>query len=282
MFALGYYDKSKDKILKIKDIESTYDASSADCKMFGILGGLSHKIYFGNKWTWRTTVAYNAQHIKSDEGYWGLLRNEFNQLIAPIAYEEPYHLYPFSKQKMNEDSILFNTELSKQITGKWLTQFGAEYSHRFFHMLYRSTNTIYEPQEFAQTWLDAKGDTGLGSIFWQNIIKPFDKLTFNVGVTGSYFSFSDDFAVEPRVSMKWDANEKNSFSLGYGLHSMIERLDAYFYEEDGVRMNKDLGFSKAHHFLGTYMHKFTDNLNLRFQCLLSVWFRHTSGICHHA
>lgn len=273
LFTLGYYDKSNDKRLKIKDIESTYDALSADCKMFGFLGGLTHKIYFGNKWTWRTTVAYNAQHVKSDEGYWGLQRNEFNQLITPIAYEEPNRLYPFSRNKMNEDRILFNTEISKQLSSKWLTQFGVEYSHRFFHMLYRSTETIYEPYETnAQTWLDAKGDTGLGSIFWQNIIKPADNLTFNLGVTGSYFSFSDDFSVEPRASMKWDFNDKNSISLGYGLHSMIERLDAYFYEENGQRLNKDLGFSKAHHFLGTYMHKFTDNLNLRFNAYYQYGF----------
>ena len=272
LFALGYYDKSKDKILDIEDIESTYDALSGDCKMFGILGGLSHKIYFGNKWTWRTTVAYNAQHIKSDEGYWGLKRNEFNQLIIPVAYEEPNKLYPFSNQKMNEDRILFNTEISKQVTSKWLTQFGAEYSHRFFKMVYRATDAIYDPVESMQTWLDAKGDTGLGSIFWQNIIKPSDQLTFNIGVTGSYFSFSDDYSVEPRASMKWDFNDKNSISFGYGLHSMIERLDAYFYEEDGERKNKDLGFSKAHHFLGTYMHKFNENLNLRFNAFYQYGF----------
>lgn len=274
LFALGYYDKSSDKIQDIEDIETIYDALSGDCHMFGVLGGVSHKIYFGNKWTWRTTLAYNAQHIKADDNYWGLNRDANNVIITEpkISFEEPRQLYPFGRTKMNEDRILFNTEVSKQLTNKWLTQLGVEYSQRFFKMQYRSTEAIYEPVENMHTWLDAKGDTGLGSIFWQNIVKPTNNLTFNIGVASSYFTFSDDATIEPRVSMKWDFSEKNSVSLGYGLHSMIERLDAYFYEEDGQRLNKNLGFSKAHHFLGTFMHKFNENLNLRFNAFYQYGF----------
>lgn len=263
LFALGFYDKAEDKALKIKDIESVYDASKQEGYVFGLLGGISHKVFFGNKWTWRTTLAYNAQHVKADIGYWGLTLDDAGVLVLPVSYAEtPHRLYPYSRQKMNEDRIQFNTEVSKQLTPVWLTQFGAEYSHRFFTLGYRSTDYVYDVSPF-KVWNDAKGDTGLGSVFWQNVIKPNEQFSVNVGVSGSYFAFSDDVSVEPRVSMKWEPNERNSFSLGYGLHSMIERMDAYFYEEAGRRLNKDLGFSKAHHLLASYMYKFNDNLNLR-------------------
>ena len=279
VFALGYYDKAKDKALKIGDVETIYDASNQDGHVFGLLGGLSHKIYFGNKWTWRTTVAYNGQHIKADVGYWGLTRDENNRITTPISYsEEPHRLYPYSNQKMEEDRVTFNTEISKQVTPMWLTQFGGEYSHRFFKLGYKSAEYVYDERPFTP-WVDAKGNTGLGSLFWQNIIKPTEKISLNLGIASSYFAFSDDFSVEPRVSVKWEPNEKNSFALGYGLHSMLERMDAYFYEnEDEVRMNKDLGFSKAHHLLATYMHKFNDNLNLRVNAYYQYGFDTPVGI----
>ena len=278
LFALGYYDSSTDKALDISDVESIYDASNQNGHMWGLLGGVTHRIHFGNKWTWRTTLAYNAQHIKADIGYWGLKRDNNNVLTLPVSYDsDPHTLYPYSQQLMNEDRLTINTELSKQLTHKWLMQFGGEYSHRFFELGYKSNNYIYEQVPFL-TWLDAKGDTGLGNLFWQNVIKPSDKFSVNLGVSASYFLFSKDVSVEPRVSMKWDVNDKNTISLGYGLHSMIERMDAYFYEENGKRLNKDLGFSKAHHLLATYMHRFGDNLNLRFNAYYQYGFDTPVGI----
>ena len=45
--------------------------------------------------------------------------------------------------------------------------------------------------------------------------------------------------------MKWDIDDRNTLSLGYGLHSMVERMDAYFFEQNGVRTNKNLGLSEG-------------------------------------
>jgi hypothetical protein len=79
--------------------------------------------------------------------------------------------------------------------------------------------------------------------------------------------------------MKWDPNEKNSFALGYGLHSMVEKLDAYFYrDDDGKLVNKDLGLTKAHHFQATYMYKFNSNLTLRANAYYQYGFNTPVGI----
>lgn len=270
-FALGYYDGAEDKYLDIEDIKSIYDASRQNGHMWGLLGGGSHKIYFDSKWTWRTTIAYNAQHVKADIGYWGLKRGTNNVLSIPIAYEEPKTVLPYSSQKMNEDRILFNTELSKQVTSKWLTQFGAEYSHRFFNFGYSATDFVYSTAPFTK-YVCTKGNTGLGSLFWQNIIKPSQRFSLNLGVAANYFLFSKDLSIEPRISAKWNMDDNNTLSFGYGLHSMVERLDAYFYEVNGKQVNKDLGLSKAHHILLTYMHKFNDNLNLRINAYYQYGF----------
>jgi len=279
VFGLGFFDTNWDERMKIKDTHSAYDASDNDSKLAQLLAGVSHKILLGNKWTWRSTLAYNMQHIKADEYYYGLKRDENDVLIYPLEYEEPEKKYLFSKQKTNEDRIIFNTELSKQVNDKWLTQFGGEYSHRFFNLVYRSADRLYAPVETMKDITNMKDDTGLASVFWQNLYKFNDHLSATAGISANYFLYSKKYSVEPRVSMKWDPNEKNSFSLGYGLHSMVEKLDAYFYrDDDGKLVNKDLGLTKAHHFQATYMYKFNSNLTLRANAYYQYGFNTPVGI----
>ena len=279
VFGLGFIDTNWDERMKIKDTHSAYDASDNDSKLAQLLAGVSHKILLGNKWTWRSTLAYNMQHIKDDEYYYGLKRDENDVLIYPLEYEEPEQKYLFSKQKINEDRIIFNTELSKQVNDKWLTQFGGEYSHRFFNLVYRSADRLYAPVETMKDITNMKDDTGLASVFWQNLYKFNDHLSATAGISANYFLYSKKYSVEPRVSMKWDPNEKNSFALGYGLHSMVEKLDAYFYrDDDGKLVNKDLGLTKAHHFQATYMYKFNSNLTLRANAYYQYGFNTPVGI----
>ena len=272
-FALGFIDKSWDVELDIKDIHSIYDASDQEGSLYNALLGASHKIHFDNKWTWRTTAAYNMQHNKVDMEYWGL---HFDANHKPIGFEGKD--YPFSYLKQNEDRAVFNTELSKQINPRWLLQLGGEYSHRFFDLNFRTAENVYEPVS-PTPYYATKDNTGLASIFWSNLWKPTDNLSFNIGLSGSYFLLSKDFSIEPRASMKWEPGKRHSISLGYGLHSMIEKLDAYFFRNaDGTMANKDLGLSKAHHLLTTYMYKFTDNLNLRFNAYYQYGFDTPVGI----
>ena len=279
VFGLAMFDKTRTDRVDLKDMHSAYDASNNDGKMTQILAGVSHKIYLPSKWTWRTTAAYNMQHINMDNLYYGLMRNADGTLTDPLAFEEPEKQYLFSKQKQNEDRLLFNTELSKQVSPKWLTQFGAEYSHRFFNLRYSSVDYLYADLSTMHTYTDMKDDTGLASAFWQNLFTLSKHVSLSAGVAANYFLLSKDFSVEPRVSMKWQMDDRNSLSLGYGLHSMVEKLDTYFYRDaNGRLVNKDLGLTKAHHLLATYMHKFGDNLNLRLNVFYQYGFDVPVGI----
>ena len=283
IFGLAFHDNTYDDPLKLKDLHSAFDASDSDSKLTQILAGVSHKIYFDNKWTWRTTVAYNMQHLKSDLFYFGLARDNAGVLTSPLAYEDPDNpkskKYPFSNQKMNEERVVFNTEFSKQVTKKWLTMFGGEYSHRFFDLGYKAHDQLYDVVNPMTEYSKMKDNTGLANLFWQNIFHVSDYFSLSAGISGNYFVLSKDFSVEPRVSFKWDPDEKNSFSVGYGLHSMIEKLDTYFYrDENGKLVNKDLGMSKAHHLHATYIHKFNSNLTLRMNAYYEYGFDTPVGV----
>ena len=273
VFGLALFDKTHTDRVKLKDMHSAYDASNNDGDMMQILAGVSHKIHLGNKWTWRITAAYNMQHISMDNLYYGLQRDANGVLTTPLAFEEPEKQYLFSKQKQNEDRLLFNTELSKQVSGKWLTQFGAEYSHRFFDLNYRSVDRLYADPSTMQTFTNMKDNTGLASAFWQNLLTLSDHISMSLGVAANYFVLSKDFSAEPRFSIKWQPDDKNSISFGYGLHSMVEKLDAYFYRDAaGNLVNKDLGLTKAHHLLANYMYKINDNMNIRLNLFYQYGF----------
>lgn len=279
IFGLGFYDTSWDERVKLEDTHSAYDASDNDAKLAQLLVGVSHKIHLGNKWTWRTTTAYNMQHLKNDIYYYGLERSAEGFISQPLAYEEPERKYLFSIQKVNEDRLLFNTELSKQVTDRWLIQFGGEYSHRFFNLAYKSVDQLYAPVSTMHEYTKMKDDTGLANIFCQNLVRVSNYFSLSAGIAGNYFLLSKDFSVEPRASLKWDPDEKNSFSMGYGLHSMIEKLDAYFYRDpEGNLANKDLGLTKAHHLHATYVHKLNSNLTLRMNAYYEYGFDTPVGI----
>lgn len=84
-----------------------------------------------------------------------------------------------------------------------------------------------------------------------------DKLTLNAGLHAQYLSLNNSTSIEPRVGLRYQAAPKHTFSLGYGLHSQMQALDVYFYEQvqaDGSvnKSNQDLDFTRSHHFVVGY------------------------------
>ena len=129
VFGLGFYDKADDQVPELEDVHSIYDVSDQHFKMWNLVAGASHKIHLGNKWTWRTTLAYNMQHDNLDTGYRYFDQDATGAITRFTGGEAPFYYL-----KQNEDRLTLNTELSKQVTPKWLTQVGGEYSQRFFNI----------------------------------------------------------------------------------------------------------------------------------------------------
>lgn len=81
-----------------------------------------------------------------------------------------------------------------------------------------------------------------------------DHLSLNTGIHAMWYAFNHTGSVEPRAGLKWQTSEKQSFGLGYGLHSMVNPISVYFRQtrlSDGsfVMLNKDLPFPRSHHFV---------------------------------
>ncbi|MFM2017469.1 MAG: hypothetical protein RL007_1125 [Bacteroidota bacterium] len=78
------------------------------------------------------------------------------------------------------------------------------------------------------------------------------KLTLNLGIHGQYLHLSESWAVEPRMGFKWQINEKNSLSIGSGLHSQIQPIFIYYNQTllpngQYALTNTNVDYSKAFH-----------------------------------
>lgn len=88
---------------------------------------------------------------------------------------------------------------------------------------------------------------------WQNFL-------LTGGFHIQHFELTDASSFEPRFAIQFKPNQ-NSFSLSYGRHSQVEPLSIYFAHPQ----NRDLGLTKANHFVAGYSRSFTDNFFLNLE-----------------
>ena len=107
----------------------------------------------------------------------------------------------------------------------------------------------------------------LWQYFGQIRYKPTNKFTFNAGLHGMSFSFNRSNIIEPRLSVAYQPGAKNTITLSYGLHGQLQPLPVYLYEEQNGngfdRTNRNLDFSKAHHYVLGYENRFAADWRIK-------------------
>jgi hypothetical protein len=102
-----------------------------------------------------------------------------------------------------------------------------------------------------------------------------DNLTLINGLHFLQFALNHNYSVEPRLALKWEMNEKQSFNIGAGIHSKLEGVSTYLarnYDENGImsQPNRDLDITKAAHFVIGYDNRIASNMNVR----IETYFQH--------
>jgi hypothetical protein len=96
-----------------------------------------------------------------------------------------------------------------------------------------------------------------------------DDLTLINGLHFLKFALNGNYSVEPRVALKWQTTETQSFNIGAGLHSKLEGVSTYLARnyDNGVayRPNKDLDITKAAHFVFGYDNQIAPKTHLRIE-----------------
>lgn len=202
-------------------------------KMFFV--GISHTFLFNNTTYGKFTVSASAN-------------NSLTTVDTVTSPETDFNTY---KNNANEGQYIANYVLNKKFSAKHLVRTGITYQYLWFDneekAFYRSLNDY----AFLN---DAQDNTGLLQSFLHWQFRANDKLTFNSGIYFQEFLLNNTWAVEPRVGISYLAFKNQTFAIGYGLYSQTQPLFYYFIKNDstGLETNRNLDFSRAHHFVFSY------------------------------
>ncbi|UKN01082.1 TonB-dependent receptor [Paracrocinitomix mangrovi] len=213
--------------------------------------GLKHTYIFNEK---AYLKSYVAASTSSNFGEGRYIRTDSSSL-----FDAEKDLYRDNQLK---GQTIFNYKLNK----KNLFQVGATYTRFNYRYFYEDD---YDNQDgIMKRWLDADGSADMIQSFvsWKYRIN--QDLTMVSGVHHTQFFLNNSYAVEPRVGLKYNMHPRHSISLGAGMHSRIESISTYLYNEiqsDGSykTLNKNLGLSKSVHTVAGYNFQLSDNMYIK-------------------
>lgn len=107
-----------------------------------------------------------------------------------------------------------------------------------------------------------KGNTGIIQAYAQGKNDLSSKVSVAYGIHFLSFNLTRDHALEPRFGLQWQVAPGKVIAAAYGKHSRIENLQYYLardHQEGGneVQVNRNLGFTRAHHFVLNYQQQFS-------------------------
>ncbi|MGB3618710.1 MAG: TonB-dependent receptor [Catalinimonas sp.] len=91
-----------------------------------------------------------------------------------------------------------------------------------------------------------------------------EQLTFNGGLNAQHFEISRSTAVNPRLGVTYQLNERQTIGAGWGLNSQAQPLPVYFTRDAaGVLTNAALDFTRSHHYVLSYDWSLTPHLRIK-------------------
>ena len=218
----------------------------------------------------KSTTCVNIENQKSNHDTISRNPNDWSKTTL-----KPYMAYDFNKVRYSNSSSI-NKKLNKKNTLKigWV----ADYTN--FNFI-DSVTTNALAQDTADTYRYRFNKMGNSFMFqpyvsWKH--KFSDELVLTAGLTSLYLNLGDDSfsPIEPRLGLKWNINDKSSFSFGLGYHSQTQPLYTRYYINEGNTKahNENLGLTYSKHIILGYSNQIHKNLGLKTE----VYYQDLTGI----
>jgi hypothetical protein len=238
---------------------------SKDNDLFGFSARDTYfKSYVGASGVTHTYLLKNNAYIKTNIGVSGT----YNHILADrldTSFKTPKNLKPEYRQKTQTIKYSFNTTYNKKFNSRNFINLGI-YTDVFNTLFVDSIDYLFGTKTFI-TLRNYKGVTSLSRAFIQWQHKFNDKLILNTGLSNQFFFLNNSNAIEPKVGLKYSINQKQSLSLGAGMHSQLQPIYIYFASDSingqRVETNKNLDFTRAAHAIVAYDINFAQNFRLK-------------------
>jgi len=169
------------------------------------------------------------------------------------------------KESHINKKITISTVLNHKFDARNSIRSGAYFNQYYFDLTQRQLN---EQTNEIEVPLNAAGNATTVQLFSQWNYRVTQKLTLNTGLHYLHLITNNTSSLEPRTSIKYELNEQQSVSFGYGLHGQMQPVGTYQAQKqnpDGsfYQPNKDLKFTKAHHFVLAYDRSISKHLRVK-------------------
>ena len=120
---------------------------------------------------------------------------------------------PTYKESHINKKLTVSSVLNHKFNARHSIRSGAYFNRYFFNLTQRQLN---EQTGVMEIPLNAKGEATTVQLFSQWNCRITQKLSLNAGVHYLHLTNNNTSSIEPRTSVKYELNEQQSFSVGYG------------------------------------------------------------------
>lgn len=211
-----------------------------DSRYFSNTGaaGVKHLFNVGNNTYVQSSVLFSGNNNGDDE----------------FRVEDDYSRRFEYQQKYLNEKITVSSVLNHKFNAKNSLRSGIYFNQYFYNLKLRKRNS---ETQAVDEFLNSKSRANTIQLFSQWNHRITDRITMNVGL--HYLELTDNHSksLEPRASLKYALDDKQSISVGYGSHSQVQPIGIYETEiDDGMgnitQPNKNVGLNKSQHFVLAY------------------------------
>lgn len=221
--------------------------------------GIVHKKVFNSKTHLRISAAVNrnTNFIRHDS---------LGVDDTPFRYEHTEYL---------ENRITANTVLTRKITNRWKVKTGIIGTLMNYEFYLRNVplTGIDQLGEGVNKYLavDEAGISGIGQAYLQSTYYLTSKIMVSGGFHFIWLELNNTGSIDPRISLKYQANENNTISLAIGKYSQSLPLPAYYYQQSDTLSNGsvvrnypnfDLEFIHSNHYILSHQYTTPDKLKV--------------------
>ena len=222
------------------------DMENQDVKQYSGALGLNHKINIKKTAFLKTTMALTVSGLN-------MHTEQMNEQVL---------LVPKNVIKTTNWNFVLSSVLQRRYSEHHTNRTGIRITGLKYDLFMQDAQ---KRENELQTLINKTGFSSLFTAYSTSTFRFTNQWSMNAGINAQYFTLNGNYTIEPRVSLKYQFMPNHSFSLAYGMHSRLEMLNYYFMEKEGEKVNKDLDFTKAHHFSLGYDLNIGENKHLKIE-----------------
>jgi len=225
------------------------------------IAGLTHNYLFNNGKTYLKTVAAYSY-------------TNNNSIVDSLDFD-------YNTSLIEDDEFIYKTFsvssfINHKFNAKNIMRVGVIYQNKAYNLYKQSLNFDTKKME---TIISNEGNTNLLESFVQWKYRVNENIDINSGLHYTYLALNGNYAIEPRVGIKWDINKMHRLNFGAGLHSKVEPVSIYLAEKELdngeiVIPNKDLDLTKAAHVVLGYNWNFGKDFSLKTE----IYYQHLYNV----